>query len=276
MILGWATLALAQKAPMPGSAPPPKPAAAATQPDQVRAAPSETRKRQVKVFEVKYASVEALAGMLNDLRHGSSPDRAIPQPGLHAIEVEAYSTAFLQSAEELIQRFDVPEMSVAQNHDFEVVAHILSASATAAAAATLPKDLEGVANQLKGTFGYTDIALVDSVIEHCREGRDAFTKGNVSGLSEGATQPSTYEMAHRLVRYEPGTKKGSITLYGFQFKMRLAYLPAGQTTGTAQWQDVTFQTDLNIPEGQSVVVGKSKIGTEDRSLVLVLQVRMSG
>lgn len=277
LTLGWVTLALAQKPPARGSAPPPKPAAAAAaQPDQVKAALPEIRKRQVKVFEVKYASVEALSGMLNDLRPGSSPDRAIPQPGLHAIEVEAYSAAFLQSAEELIQRFDVPEMSVAQNHDFEVVAHILSASASAGAAAPLPNDLEGTAKQLRETFGYTDITLVDSVIEHCREGRDAFTKGNVSGLSDGATQPSSYEMTHRMVRYEPGMKKGSITLYGFQFKMRLAYLPAGQTTGPTQWQDVTFQTDLNIPEGQSVVVGKSKIGTEDKSLVLVLQVRMSG
>jgi hypothetical protein len=275
--LCWMTLALAQKPPAPSSAPPSKPAASvAAQPDQVKAALPETRKRQVKIFDVKYANVDALAGMLNDTRQGSSPDRVIPQPGLHAIEVESYSTAFLQSAEELIQRFDVPEMSVAQNHDFEVVAHILSASATAGAAAPLPKDLDGMAKELKETFGYTDITLVDSVIEHCREGRDAFTKGNVSGLSDGATQPSSYEMTHRLVRYEPGTKKGSITLYGFQFKMRLAYLPAGQTTGPAQWQDVTFQTDLNIPEGQSVVVGKSKIGTEDKSLVLVLQVRMSG
>lgn len=272
--LCWITLgamvqALAQKAPAPGSAPPVKP-------ESVPAVQPETRKRQVKIFDVKYANVGALSSMLNDLRHGSSPDRAVPQPGLHAIEVEAYSAAFLQSAEELIRRFDVPEMSVAQNHDFEIVAHILAASGTAGAATTLPKDLEAVTRQLKETFGFTDVTLVDSAIEHCREGRDAFTKGYVSGLSDGATQPSSYEMTSHMVRYEPGTKKGSITLYGFQFKLRLAYLPAGQTTGPTLWQDVTFQTDLNIPEGQCVVVGKSKIGTEDKSVVLVLQVRMAG
>jgi len=236
----------------------------------------EVRKRQVKVFDVKYASVDALSGMLNDLRRGSSPDKAIPQSGLHAIAIEAYSSAFLQSAEELIQRFDVPEMNVAQNHDFEIVAHVLAASRTPITGDAVPKELEDGARQLKETFGFTDVKLVDSVVEHCREGRDAFTKGNVSGLSEGTVPPSTYEMAHRVVRYEPGAKKGSVTLYGFQFKLRLAYMPAGQTTGQAQWQDVTFQTDLNIPEGQSVVVGKSKIGTEDKSVVLVLQVRVAG
>lgn len=236
----------------------------------------EARKRQVKIFDVKYADVDALSRMLNDLRHGSSPDKAIPQPGLHAIAVEAYSTAFLQSSEDLIQRFDVPEMSVAQNHDFEIVAYLLAASRAASPGEALPKELDEVARQLKETFGYTDVKLIDSAIEHCREGRDAFTQGSVSGLSEGASQPSTYELTHRVVRYEPGTKKGSVTLYGFQFKLRLAYLPAGQTTGPTQWQDVTFQTDLNVPEGQSVVVGKSKIGTEDKSVVLGLQVRMAG
>lgn len=230
----------------------------------------------MKLFEVKYASVEALAGMLNELRQGSSPDRAVAQPGLHAVEVEAYSAAFLQSAEDLVRRFDVPEMSVEQNRDFEIVAHILAASRSPSAGLALPKELEDTARQLKETFGYTDVVLVDSAIEHCREGREAFTKGNVSGLSDGTTQPSSYEMTHRIARYESGAKRGSVTLYGFQFKMRLAYLPAGQTAGPTQWQDVTFQTDLNIPEGQSVVVGKSKIGTEDKSLVLVLQVRTSG
>jgi hypothetical protein len=273
------TLGFAQKPPARSPAPPSSAksgAAAAAQLDAGKAASTESRKRQVKIFEVKYANVDALSGMLNDLRQGSSPDRAIPQPGLHAIAIEAYSPEFLRSSEELIRRFDVPEMSVAQNHDFEIVARILVASASAGVVATLPKDLDGVARQLKETFGYADIRLVDSVIEHSREGRDAFTKGNVNGLSDGATQPSTYEIAHRMVRYEPGTKKGSVTLYGFQFKMHLAYLASGQTAGPTQWQDIAFQTDLNIPEGQSVVVGKSKIGTEDKSLVLVLQVRTAG
>lgn len=270
------TLALAQKPPVRTAAPPPKSDKPGSTPVAAKAALPESRKRQVKVFDVKYASVDALSAMLNELRQGSSPDKAIPQPGLHAIAVEAYSTAFLQSAEELIRRFDVPVMNVAQNHDFEIVAHILAASRAPLAGDALPKELAEVAKQLKETFGYTDVKLIDSALEHCREGRDAFTKGNVSGLSDGATQPSTYEMTHKVVRYEPGVKQGSVTLYGFQFKLRLAYLRTGQIAGPTQWQDVTFQTDLNIPEGQSVVVGKSKIGTEDKSLVLVLQVRKAG
>ncbi len=270
------TLASAQKPAAPAAAPPSKPGIAVPQPEPVKTAPPESRKRQVKIFDVKYASVDALSAMLNELRHGSSPDKATPQPSLHAISVEAYSTAFLQSAAELIQRFDVPEMNVAQNHDFEIVAHVLAAGRTPVTGEALPKDLGDMAKQLKDTFGYTDVKLVDSLIEHCREGRDAYTKGSVSGLSDGATQPSTYEMTHKVVRYEPGAKKGSVTLYGFQFKMRVGYLPTGQTSGPTQWQDVTFQTDLNIPEGQSVIVGKSKIGMEDKSVVVVLQVRMAG
>lgn len=244
MTLCAMTLALAQKPPARGSAPPPRAtpeSTAVAQPDPAKAAPPAARKRQVKVFDVKYASVDALSGMLNDLRHGSSPDKAIPQPGLHAITVEAYSTAFLQSAEELIQRFDVPEMNVAQNHDFEIVAHILAASRTPLTGDALPKELGDIAKQLQETFGYTDVKLVDSAIEHCREGRDAFTKGSVSGLSDGATQPSTYEMTHKVVRYEPGTKKGSVTLYGFQFKMRLAYLPRR----SGHWPNAMAGRDLS-------------------------------
>ena len=238
-----------------------------------KAATIPARQRQQKIFDVKYADVNALTSMLNDLRRGSSPDRAVSQPGLHAIAVEAYSMAFLQSAEELIRQYDVPPMNVGQNHDFEIVAHILVAARTPVAGEELPADLAEVAKQLKETFGYTDVKLVDSALAHSREGRDAFVKGNVNGLADGATQPSTYEMTHTLVRYEPGGKKGSIELYGFHFKMRLAYISNTQTVSVTQWQDIAFQTDLNIPEGQFVVVGKSKVGTEDKSLVLVVKAR---
>jgi hypothetical protein len=234
---------------------------------------SASRQRQTKVFDVKYADVEALTGMLNDLRQGSSPDRVIPQPGLRAIAVEAYSPAFLQSAEELIRRYDVPAMGAAQSRDFEVVAHILVAGRTPVTGEALPPDLAGVAKQLKETFGYTDVKLVDSALSHAREGRDAMVKGNVSGLSDGATQPSSYEMAHRLARYEPGAKNGSVALYGFQFKLKLAYMAANPAASVMQWQEVVFQTDLSLPEGQSVMVGKSKVGTDDKSLVLVVKAR---
>ena len=245
-----------------------------SQPIPAKAAGPAPRQRQQKVFDVKYADVDALTGMLNDLRRGSSPDRVIPQPGLHAIAVEAYSPAFLQSAEELIQRYDVPPMNVGRNHDFEIVAHILVAGRTPVTGEALPAGLDDVVKQLKETFGYTDVKLVDSALSHAREGRDAFVKGSVNGLADGATQPSTYEMAHRMVRYEPGAQKGSIELYGFQFKLRLAYTATSQTVSVSQWQDVAFQTDLNIPEGQTVVVGKSKVGTEDKSVVLVVTARL--
>lgn len=274
-----AALALSQTPAGQKSAQPPANSGRALQANPVRivqpnSAPVATpRQRQQKVFDVKYADVNALTGMLNDMRRGSSPDQAIPQPGLHAIAVEAYSPAFLQSAEELIRRYDVPAMSVGQNHDFEIVAYILVAGRAPVTGEALPTDLEVVATHLKETFGYTDVKLIDSALAHAREGRDALAKGNVNGLSDGATQPSSYEMTHRLIRYEPGTKKGSIALYGFQFKLKLAYLATTPTTSLMQWQDVVFQTDLNIPEGQSVVVGKSKVGTEDKSLVLVVKAR---
>lgn len=223
---------------------------------------------------MKYADVNALAGMVNDLRQGSSPNKAVPQPGQHAITVEAYTPVFMQEAEELIRRYDVPAMDVGQNHDFEIVAHILVAGRTPVTGEALPADLDGVARQLKETFGYTDVKLVDSALERAREGRDALVKGSVNGLSDGATQPSSYEMSHRLIRYEPGEKKGSIALYGFEFKMKLCYTVASQSFSVAQWQDVVFQTDLNISEGQYALVGKSKVGAEDKSVALVVKARV--
>jgi len=232
------------------------------------------RQRQQKVFDVKYADVTALVGMLMDLRQGSAPDQAIAQPALRAIAVDAYSPRFLQQAEELIRRYDVPANSTEQNRDVEIVAHVLAAGRTAVGGEALPADLNEVANRLKQTFGYTDVKLVDSAMEQAREGRDAYVKGYLSGLADGATQPSPYEMSQQMVRFETtGGQKNAVVLYGFLFKLRLAYQETGQTVAVTQWQNVQFQTDLSVPEGQYAVAGKSKVGTDDKALVLVVRAR---
>jgi len=278
-----AALALAQTAPVKGKKSAAAPAAGSTNPAAPAAAhitaqaasQPAARQRQTKVFDVKYADVAALGGMIDDLRQGSSPDRVIAQPGLHAIAIEAYTPAFLQSAEELIRRYDVPPSGAAQTHDFEIVAHILLAGRATVTGTALPKSLEGVARQLKDTFGYTDVKLIDSAVAQAREGGGAMAKGTVNGLSDGATQPSAYEMSSRAARYEPGQKKGAIALDGFQFKLRLAYMSADAAASTVQWQEAIFQTDLRIPEGQTVVAGKSKAGAGNDALILVVTARTS-
>jgi hypothetical protein len=225
-----------------------------------------------KVIDVKYADVNALAKVIGNLTQGDADpriNRALAQPDLHAIAIGTYDPTFLQFAEEVIKRYDVPGRapSASRSHNIELVTYLLIASHKGAAGNALPADLDGVAKQLRGVFGYTDIKLLDGALTRSLEGHKSQTNGSINGIVEGGTMPADYQIFFEFSHVEQGEKRNSIVLHDFRFTSRVPYEYAPGKWNNAQ---VDFTTDLDIPEGQKVVVGKSNIGIDDKALVLVL------
>jgi hypothetical protein len=233
---------------------------------------SEKPKWIQKVIDVKYADTIQLADLLGNMQQGGSPDRVKPQPQLHAISIGTYDPSFLKLAEEIIQRYDVPTAKTATGHQYgvEIVAHILLAAPKGASGDAVPADLEPVAKQLRSVFGYADIRLLDSALIRGREESGSEVTGILSELTEGVKMEVFYDIHVSKVRVEPGGKVNSIVLQGFRFRTRIPY----QEGAGVQFRDVGFDTDLSIAEGQKVVVGKSRAGMDNQSLILVLSARV--
>jgi hypothetical protein len=144
--------------------------------------------------------------------------------------------------------------------------YLLATGHDGASQAELPKDLKGVAESLLSTFGYKDLRLLDAVLLRAREGRDAFAKGSITNLPAGSTQSASYELMYQSARLEPNDGKNLVALYNFHFNLKVPAAPPAQPP----WQEVGLNTDVSIPEGQLVVAGKSRIGTGDTALILVI------
>jgi hypothetical protein len=226
-----------------------------------------------KVFDVRYADTVALAKLVSSIKKYTSTDQVNPQPELHAIAIGTYDPSFLKLAGEIIQRFDLPQAKLAAPHQYgvEIVAHILLAGPKGSSGDALPADLEPVAKQLRSVFGYTDLRLLESSLILGREAHRSDVSGTLSGLAEGQKAPVIYQIQIGKISVEPGGKGSSITLEDFRFSARLPY---DTGSGKSEYMGLGFNTDLNLREGQKVVVGKSHIGTSPDALILVLSARV--
>lgn len=144
-----------------------------------------------KVFDLKYADPAVLADLLSYMVRAGYPDRIKAQPELHVISIGTYDPSFLQLAEEIVKRYDVPAqkpVAASLTPDIEVIAHILVASHKGVNGDAVPEDLSAVAKQLRSVFGYTDIKLLDSAVIRGRAGSRSELSGQFGDLIENYKQ----------------------------------------------------------------------------------------
>jgi len=209
--------------------------------------------RQQKVFELKYADADHLASVLSIFGYGIKSDR-----NLHVVAVSAPAEA-MTAIEDAIKRLDVP---TAAPKDIDLVVYMIVASEQAAAADTLPNELQPVASELKRVFPYKSFRLLDSIVLRTQPANRAQANGLVvlpnSGGGERQYEFSVYpnsvteDPSGHLIRLD-------------QLQLRL-HMPGDHVA--------SIQTEITVREGQRVVVGKSNMGA-DQALVMVLTAKVT-
>lgn len=242
---------------------------------------AQDRKWQQKVFDVKNADAQALARLVNSAMRDRET-RVVENVVLKAISVGTYEANDLQAAEELIRRYDVPKENIRTGpaRNFEVVAYMVLAGKTGTAGEAVPGELDAVVKQLKGVFGYTDFRLLDTAVLRVREGESSESTGNAGSIDTSLPNvPTIYTVRLKATSATAGQKGNVIRIDGFRFSLRIPYSTAAPQTGmgpspmiSAQYQfaEVGFNTDLDVREGQKVVVGKSKVDRSGNAFILVL------
>jgi hypothetical protein len=155
--------------------------------------------------------------------------------------------------EDMVKQLDVPIAAAPPAANVEVTVHVLYASAKEDAKGIVPADLQPTVQQLKGIFSYSSYRVMDVLFMRGRDNQAMDETANVSGSSSTIYQ----------LRYTPiialGPKPQSVRLKGLSFSMR----------GTGI-NNVGLTTDVDVREGQRVVVGKANLsGTEDAIILVV-------
>ncbi len=218
-----------------------------------------------KVFVVHYIGAKAAAEILGAFPATIRFSGYGPQLE-KAIAVSAPPTV-MAAIEAAIRRLDAP----GDLKNVELTGYVLEALAEPAEGATVPPQLEPVIAQMKRTLNYAGYRAIDTLIARGREGdwMDASSTATLRAagreVDAGSARTSSEETTRLSLRALPHVVEGEggtvIRLDGMRF---LIDRPNGQMGASS---------NLDIREGQQVVVGKPGIGS-GRTFVLVLSAKV--
>jgi hypothetical protein len=214
-----------------------------------------------RVFQFKYADARALQRVL------SPYGRVEADPMLKALTITVRDNNVLSEVEQVVKRFDVPPPPVP---NIDVTIYLMSALGTPSSGA-VPAELEPVVKQLKNTFSYKGYQLIDTEVMRVRAGQG----GDVSGVVDGAPSvdgnKTISRVGFRSASVSTDEKGRAIRIDGLKIGLRIP-IAAGEKK--YQYIDTGLNTDVDVREGQKVVVGKANMDGSDRASIVVLTAKV--
>jgi len=189
------------------------------------------------------------------------PAEIVPQTGQHLISVRA-PAANMPAITDAIKRLDVPQVGP---KNVEWTIYVLVASDLAETLRPVPATTNAVVEQLKGVLSYKQFFLLDTMFGTTADGYSINLNGGVRGLGPapgpGSTpRDATYYLSAKVSVGTGDTASASVRMSQLDFRLN------GETA------QVKIATDVDIPVGKQVVVGKSTSG--DRAYILVVSAKV--
>ena len=195
---------------------------------------------------------------------GGSPVEVRADDPLKAIVLRG-KAADVNALENTIRELDSTSAN-SGSKNVELTVYLLSgtSSSLSPAAESVPAAIAAVVKQLRAVFPYSNYQLLSTMLLRSGEGTPSSTDGLLKPFGKAAegSPPSIYSVRYKAARISPDNAGPSIHLTGFHFQLRV---PMAQTMF-----DVGIDTDVDLREGQKVVVGKSNIESADSALFVVL------
>jgi hypothetical protein len=212
--------------------------------------PKETQ----KLIRLKFVDANSVASLLSVYMAGHGNIR--PDERLRMISVSGPSET-VAAVEDAIAKLDMPPT------DFELTVYLIST--VAQPGDQLPEALASTAKQLHGVFAYKGYQLLDSFV---LRGRDGAQNGN----AEGTIKNSTYNFRYNRASVLDGTPK-IVNLQNLSLQIKI---PSGMRNekGQLEYKTTGVTTDIDIRDGQKVVVGKSDVNNGESPLILVVTAKV--
>lgn len=127
--------------------------------------------------------------------------------------------------------------------------------------------LAPVVKQLRAIFPYNHYQLLSTMLIRSAQNAKASTEGIMTTAQSNSApgRPSAYKISYDSARTS-GDLSPSIHLAAFRFETSVVI--------ASQFQQVAIQTDVDLHEGQKVVVGRANVGNSDACIFLVLSARL--
>jgi len=224
--------------------------------------------RVQKVITIKNGNLNGIYHTIRDLLPGSNVLASTDND--HLILSGPKDT--IAGLEEMIKQLDV---APAAKKNAETTVYMIIASSQANNS-PVPAELEPVIAQLKGVFQYKGFRVLESFMLRSRSGDGASTNGFLPPL------PGTSPPANSKILYYFRFQRASVDSEGsspvvryndlsLQVKIPMAIGFKGDTT----YSEATIQTNVDVPAGKKLVVGKtSAVEGSDSALFLVISAKV--
>ena len=212
-----------------------------------------------RLFVLKYADPSQVANLLRVFDASATPNTSF-----HALAVRANPEA-MAAIEEAVKRLDVP---AAAPHDVDLTAQlVLGAETQEQSGGALPKDLDAVVTQLKQAFPFKVYGLLDVLTLRTRTGQNSQTTTSSSGGAVQVNgQPWNVDSHLNIGSINLDGDGPTIRIDNFQMGSRVSF---SNSPSNIAWHELNLRTDLDIKEGQKVVVGRLGINPNQALFVVV-------
>jgi hypothetical protein len=218
-----------------------------------------------KIFELKYADVTSVAGVINVFGaqvHVNS--------GLKIIGVNGTAST-VEAIGEAIKKLDVPRPP---SKSIDFTAYVLVASDRPIRGEEIPSELHAVINQLRAALAYKEYRLLSTVLLRARDGAGANLRG-VTPAADAESPPANFNFAIDRAVISPENKENVIRIdqLGFELEVPPSQKQAQSGRGGARG---VIKTSVDLKEGQKIVIGKTTFDSPENALILVLMAKVVG
>jgi len=170
------------------------------------------------------------------------------------------------AVEEVVKRLDVP---APPPKNVELTVYLV-AGLQQAVQETVPKELEPVMKQLRGVFSYQGFRVIDTLVVRTRDGQEAEASGvgAATAVPPESGQRTIYQIRLGSVRITPESQGNVIRIDKLKLGARVP-VSVGPNPRDYQYLDTGFGTNIDVREGQKVVVGKANIDGANAMILVV-------
>lgn len=222
---------------------------------------------ETRIFDVRYANLDDLQKILSMFGVQMTSSAS-----LRVISVRAPKNV-MPLVEDAIKRLDVPP---AAKKNAELTIYVLNAS-DREGGSNIPQVLQPVVTQLRNLFAYKNYRLIDTIIQRGVDGYNLQSSGLLPDAAFTKIQaPTQYSVQGVFNIQNPTERSPVLQIDRFRFYVSVpmpAYAPGAKEGAVTPYtmSSLGIETQVAIPSGQQVVVGKTTVG--DSSLILVLSAR---
>jgi hypothetical protein len=224
--------------------------------------------RITKVIRLHYGDPSKIAFIVSH----NAPVTADSDSTLRAVILKGAERDITQ-AEQTIKALDQPAEPSASGKDVELTVYIIGATdkVNSSPVGNDLADVASVVKQLRSIFPYKEYRLFGTMLLRSQQGKQASNKGLIN-LDFVTDQPSEYSVMYESAKASTEGSKTVIHLDDFQANAQIMI----KTSPTQIRQFfVGTRSNIDIREGQKVVVGKANVAGANSALFIVLSAKVA-